>query len=82
MMDQECPVNPEEELVEISDQTAQLVLGEGNMEEWNHARFTLSLNIMYWYVFPTSLCLVQAERNLVPTQAVARLLTLMTSRLH
>jgi len=43
----ECPVKPGEELVEISDQTAQLVLGEGNMEEWNDARFMLSLNIMY-----------------------------------
>jgi hypothetical protein len=48
---QECPVMPREQLVEISDQTAQLVLGEGNMEEWNDARFMLTLDIMYWYVY-------------------------------
>lgn len=41
---------PGVDLIEISDQTAQLVLGEGNMEEWNYARFMMSLNIMYWYV--------------------------------
>jgi hypothetical protein len=48
MLVQECPVKPGEELVEIGDATAQLILGEGNMEEWNHARFLTGLDIMYW----------------------------------
>lgn len=43
----ECQVKPGEKLVEISDQTAQLVLGEGNMEEWKQAQFLSTLDIMY-----------------------------------
>jgi hypothetical protein len=58
-LDQECPVKPGEQLIEISDQTARLVLGEVNMEEWNQARFMLTLNIMYWYVV-----LISSEREL------------------
>jgi hypothetical protein len=30
--------------------TARLVLGELNMDEWNHARFLSTLNLIYWYV--------------------------------
>jgi hypothetical protein len=70
ILDQECPVQPGEELIEISDQTAQLVLGEGNMEEWSQARFMLTLDIMYWYVAVTfSEC---GLTELVRTKAVAR----------
>ncbi|KAJ7627657.1 hypothetical protein DFH06DRAFT_1339170 [Mycena polygramma] len=42
-----CQIKPGEELVEISDVTARLVLGEANMEEWNHARFLSTLNLIY-----------------------------------
>jgi hypothetical protein len=41
-------VKPGEKLVEISDLTARLVLGEGNMEGWNHARLVSKMNIIYW----------------------------------
>ncbi|KAJ7136092.1 hypothetical protein C8R44DRAFT_769668 [Mycena epipterygia] len=46
-----CPIcqakMPVEKPIEISDATAQLVLGEPNMDEWNHARFFLTLNLIY-----------------------------------
>ncbi|KAJ6571824.1 hypothetical protein B0H19DRAFT_669789 [Mycena capillaripes] len=42
-----CQVKPGEEPIEISDMTARLVLGEGNMDEWNHARFLSTLNLIY-----------------------------------
>ncbi|CAK5271810.1 unnamed protein product [Mycena citricolor] len=42
-----CQVKPGEEAVEISDVTARLVLGQDNMDEWNHARFLSSLNLIY-----------------------------------
>ncbi|KAJ7128094.1 hypothetical protein C8R46DRAFT_1145157 [Mycena filopes] len=43
-----CQVKPGEQAVEISDMTARLVLGEGkNMDEWNHARFLSTLNLIY-----------------------------------
>ncbi|KAJ7749329.1 hypothetical protein DFH07DRAFT_829336 [Mycena maculata] len=32
--------------IDISDRTARMVLGESNMEEWNHARFLMSLNLV------------------------------------
>jgi hypothetical protein len=47
---QECPVKPGEQLIELSDMTAQLVLGLGNLEEWGQARFLSTLSIIYWYV--------------------------------
>jgi hypothetical protein len=37
-------------MVEISDMTARLVLGDGNLEEWQHARFVSTLEIVYWFV--------------------------------
>ena len=43
-------MKPGEQLVEIGDNTAQLVLGGGNMDEWNHARFMSTMNIIYWLV--------------------------------
>ncbi|KAJ7749330.1 hypothetical protein DFH07DRAFT_829339 [Mycena maculata] len=42
-----CQVKPGEEPVQISDLTAQLVLGASNMDEWNHARFLSTLNLIY-----------------------------------
>ena len=36
-------------MVEITDMTARLVLGDGNMDEWNHARYLSTLNIIYWF---------------------------------
>jgi hypothetical protein len=30
--------------------SARLVLGDGNMDEWNHARFMLTLDIIYWSI--------------------------------
>lgn len=42
-----CQVKPGEKMVEIGDMTARLVLGDGNMDEWNHARFMSTLNIIY-----------------------------------
>ncbi|KAJ7802396.1 hypothetical protein B0H14DRAFT_2614301 [Mycena olivaceomarginata] len=42
-----CQVKPGEQPVEISDMTARLVLGEANMDEWNHARFLSMLNLIY-----------------------------------
>lgn len=42
-----CQIKPGEKMIEISDMTARLVLGDGNMEEWNHARFMSTLNIIY-----------------------------------
>ncbi|KAJ7484675.1 hypothetical protein FB451DRAFT_1393200 [Mycena latifolia] len=42
-----CQVKPGEQPVEISDMTARLVLGDSNMDEWNHARFLSSLNLIY-----------------------------------
>ncbi|KAJ7901601.1 hypothetical protein B0H13DRAFT_2027665 [Mycena leptocephala] len=42
-----CQVKPGEQPVEISDMTARLVLGEANMDEWNHARFLSTLNLIY-----------------------------------
>ncbi|KAJ7136091.1 hypothetical protein C8R44DRAFT_393126 [Mycena epipterygia] len=42
-----CQVKPGEQPVEISDTTARLVLGESNMDEWNHARFLSTLNLIY-----------------------------------
>ncbi|KAJ7791938.1 hypothetical protein B0H14DRAFT_184627 [Mycena olivaceomarginata] len=44
---QTCQVKPGEQPVEISDMTARLVLGEANMDEWNHARFLSTLNLIY-----------------------------------
>ncbi|KAJ7236179.1 hypothetical protein C8J57DRAFT_137915 [Mycena rebaudengoi] len=45
--EQTCQVKAGEEPVEISDMTARLVLGESNMDEWNHARFLSTLNLLY-----------------------------------
>ncbi|KAL7409036.1 hypothetical protein BDY24DRAFT_242911 [Mrakia frigida] len=42
-----CQVKPGEAIVEISDMTARLVLGEPNMDPWNHARFLSTLNLIY-----------------------------------
>ncbi|KAJ7484674.1 hypothetical protein FB451DRAFT_89453 [Mycena latifolia] len=42
-----CPGKPREKSIEISDQTAQLVLGEPNMDEWKYARFLSRLNIIH-----------------------------------
>ncbi|KAF8189939.1 hypothetical protein K438DRAFT_1832370 [Mycena galopus ATCC 62051] len=42
-----CQVKPGEEAVEIGDMTARLVLGDSNMDEWNHARFLSTLNLIY-----------------------------------
>ncbi|KAJ7236212.1 hypothetical protein C8J57DRAFT_1377036 [Mycena rebaudengoi] len=42
-----CQVKTGEQPVEISDMTAKLVLGESNMDEWNHARFLSTLNLLY-----------------------------------
>jgi len=42
-----CQVKPGEQMVQIGDMTARLVLGNDNMDEWNHARFMSTLNIMY-----------------------------------
>ncbi|KAK7018996.1 RBR-type E3 ubiquitin transferase [Favolaschia claudopus] len=42
-----CQVKPGEQPVEISDMTARLVLGDPNMDEWNHARFLSTLNLIY-----------------------------------
>jgi len=42
-----CQKNPGEKLVEISDVTAKLVLGEANMEVWNHARLVSKMSIVY-----------------------------------
>ncbi|KAJ7770584.1 hypothetical protein B0H16DRAFT_217558 [Mycena metata] len=42
-----CQVKPGEQPVEISDMTARLVLGEGNMAGWDHARFLSTLNLLY-----------------------------------
>ncbi|KAJ7336456.1 hypothetical protein DFH08DRAFT_878875 [Mycena albidolilacea] len=42
-----CQVKPGEQPVEIGDMTARLVLGEANMDEWNHARFLSMLNLIY-----------------------------------
>ncbi|KAJ6486832.1 hypothetical protein C8R45DRAFT_996149 [Mycena sanguinolenta] len=42
-----CQVKPGEQPVEIGDMTARLVLGEANMDEWNHARFLSTLNLIY-----------------------------------
>ncbi|KAJ7232978.1 hypothetical protein B0H12DRAFT_1144517 [Mycena haematopus] len=42
-----CQVKPGEEPVEIGDMTARLVLGDANMDEWNHARFLSTLNLIY-----------------------------------
>lgn len=39
---QTCETNPGEAIVEIGDTTAQLVLGDKNMDEWNHARWATS----------------------------------------
>ena len=41
-------------MVEIGDMTARLVLGDGNMDEWNHARYISTLDILYWSV--TCIC--------------------------
>ncbi|KAJ7232977.1 hypothetical protein B0H12DRAFT_1144511 [Mycena haematopus] len=38
-----CIIKPEKQRVQISDVTAQQVLGEPNIEEWNHARLFLNL---------------------------------------
>jgi hypothetical protein len=35
-------------MVEIGDMAARLVLGDGNMDEWNHARYISTLDIIYW----------------------------------
>jgi len=43
----ECRGNPAAPPPEISDMTARLVLGEANTDEWNHARFLASLNLIY-----------------------------------
>ena len=43
-------MKPGEQMVEIGDMTARLVLGDGNMDEWNHARFLSTMNIIYWSV--------------------------------
>jgi hypothetical protein len=45
-----CQVKPGVQPVEISDLTAQLVLGEPNIKEWNHARYLSMLNLIDWYV--------------------------------
>jgi hypothetical protein len=50
-------VKPGEQPVEISDMTARLVLGEANMDEWNHARFLSTLNLIYW-------CVVQLSKQI------------------
>ncbi|KAF7350514.1 RBR-type E3 ubiquitin transferase [Mycena venus] len=42
-----CQVKPGEQPIEIGDMTARLVLGEANMDEWNHARFLSTLNLIY-----------------------------------
>ncbi|KAJ7637073.1 hypothetical protein FB45DRAFT_908153 [Roridomyces roridus] len=42
-----CQVKPGEQPVEISDVTAKLVLGDTNMNDWNHARFLSTLNLIY-----------------------------------
>jgi len=42
-----CQVKPGEQMNEISDMSARLVLGDANMDEWNHARFMLTLDIIH-----------------------------------
>ncbi|KAF7318206.1 RBR-type E3 ubiquitin transferase [Mycena chlorophos] len=43
----ECRGKPGEQPPEISDRVALLVLGPANLEEWNHARFLSTLNLIY-----------------------------------
>jgi hypothetical protein len=45
-----CEVKPGKKMVEIGDMTARLVLGDGNLDEWNRARFLLTRTILYWSV--------------------------------
>jgi len=42
-----CQVKPGEKMVEIGDITARLVLGDGNMDEWNNARFMSTMDIIH-----------------------------------
>ncbi|KAJ6571825.1 hypothetical protein B0H19DRAFT_669822 [Mycena capillaripes] len=42
-----CQGNPADKPPPISDVTAQLVLGKPNMDEWNHAGFLSTLNLIY-----------------------------------
>jgi len=42
-----CTTKPTSELAEIDDATARLVLGAGNMDEWNQARFAWTQDIAY-----------------------------------
>ncbi|KAJ7580269.1 hypothetical protein C8J56DRAFT_278895 [Mycena floridula] len=42
-----CQFKPGEKAVEISDNTARLVLGEPNMEPWDDARYLSTLNLIY-----------------------------------
>jgi len=42
-----CQVKPGEQMVELGDMLAKLVLGEGNMDEWQHARYVSTLDIIY-----------------------------------
>ncbi|KAJ7851701.1 hypothetical protein B0H13DRAFT_2085070 [Mycena leptocephala] len=39
-----CRVEKGAKAIEIGDATARMVLGESNMDEWNHARFLWTLN--------------------------------------
>jgi hypothetical protein len=52
-----CQVKLGEQPVEISDMTTQLVLGQVNMDEWNHAWFLPTLNLVYW-------CVVQLSKQI------------------
>jgi hypothetical protein len=69
---QTCQVKPGEQPVEISDMTARLVLGEANMDEWNHARFLSMLNLIYWCVVQTNIFRILMSRRLQSAQRVRR----------
>lgn len=45
-----CQVKPGQKPPEIGDMMARLVLGDGNMDEWNRARFLSTRTIVDWLV--------------------------------
>jgi hypothetical protein len=45
-----CEVKPGKKMIEIGDMTARLVLGDGNLDEWNRARLLSKRTILYWSV--------------------------------
>ncbi|KAJ7819721.1 hypothetical protein B0H14DRAFT_3737038 [Mycena olivaceomarginata] len=61
-----CQVKPGKQPVEISDMTARLVLGEANMDEWNHAWFPSTLNLIYWFRIKGAICGVLLETIALP----------------